>query len=81
MCLLGYIGYSQKYTTLKQRWSYLCFCLNIRYYFSAYMQNELKRPEVREEIMALSSDKYGVDLAKKPKDSEPQASFRKLNVS
>lgn len=47
----------------------------------AYMQKELKRPEVREEILALSSDQYGIDRAKKPKDDEPQASFRKLNVS
>lgn len=47
----------------------------------AYMQMELKRPEVREEILQLTSDRYGVDLAKKPKEEEPQASFRKLNVS
>ena len=45
------------------------------------MQNEIKKPEVRNEILMMSSSKYGVDLAKKPKDDEPQASFRKLNVS
>ena len=47
----------------------------------AYMQRETTRPEVRDEILALTSGKYRVDLAKKPKDDEPQASFRKLNVS
>lgn len=47
----------------------------------AYMQREMQRPDVRDEILALSSGKYGMDFAKKPKDEEPQASFRKLNVS
>lgn len=46
-----------------------------------YMLRELKRPEVRDEILALSSDQYGIDFSKKPKEQEPQASFRKLNVS
>ena len=45
------------------------------------MLRELKRPEVRDEILALSSDQYGIDFSKKPKEQEPQASFRKLNVS
>ena len=45
------------------------------------MQREMKRPEVRDEILALSSGKYGIDFTKKPKEAEPQASFRKLNVS
>ena len=48
---------------------------------SAYMLRELTRPEVRDEILALSNGQYGIDFAKKPKEEEPQASFRKLNVS
>lgn len=38
-------------------------------------------PSVREFIRDLHGDKYGVELSMKPQDDEPQASFRKLNVS
>ncbi len=38
-------------------------------------------PEFRNLLMKQTSDKYGVDESKRPKDDpELQASFRKLNV-
>lgn len=45
------------------------------------LAKELSKPDVRDFILDLHSGKYGVDLSLKPCDDEPQASFRKLNVS
>ncbi|KAK3579210.1 hypothetical protein CHS0354_022755 [Potamilus streckersoni] len=45
------------------------------------LAKSLLQPKVRKFIVDLHSGKYGVDLSKKSKDNEPQASFRKLNVS
>ncbi|KAH3769039.1 hypothetical protein DPMN_170286 [Dreissena polymorpha] len=42
---------------------------------------DMAKPEVRAFIKDLHSGQYGVDLSLKPHDDEPQASFRKLNVS
>ncbi|KAL3860718.1 hypothetical protein ACJMK2_010803 [Sinanodonta woodiana] len=45
------------------------------------LAKSLLQPKIKKFIVDLHSGKYGVDLSKKSKDSEPQASFRKLNVS
>lgn len=45
------------------------------------LAEELRKPEARGFLRDLHSGKYGVDMALKPSDNEPQASFRKLNVS
>jgi len=44
------------------------------------MKRELTRPEVRERIKYLSSETFGIDESRRPKDDAPQASFRKLNI-
>ncbi|WAR12318.1 TTPAL-like protein [Mya arenaria] len=45
------------------------------------LAEEMRQPQARDFIRDLHSGKYGVDLALKPDTVEPQASFRKLNVS
>ena len=46
-----------------------------------YIETRLKNPKVKAFLHDLYNGPYHVDLSKKPKDDEPQASFRKLNVS
>ncbi|XP_045179350.2 alpha-tocopherol transfer protein-like [Mercenaria mercenaria] len=45
------------------------------------MLEDMMKPEFRQYIKDLSSDKYGVDMEKRKKNDDPAASFRKLNVS
>jgi len=45
------------------------------------MKTQMMKPEVRDRIKYLSSDKFGVDEKKRPAAVDvPQASFRKLNI-
>ncbi|KAL5022440.1 hypothetical protein ScPMuIL_001595 [Solemya velum] len=41
---------------------------------------ELNKPHIQQWVKRMHSPEWGIDLSKKPND-EPQASFRKLNVS
>ncbi|KAL3860409.1 hypothetical protein ACJMK2_010533 [Sinanodonta woodiana] len=45
-----------------------------------FIRNELLEPNNLAFLRDLYNGPYGVDILKKPKDDEPQASFRKLNV-
>ncbi|XP_045179417.2 alpha-tocopherol transfer protein-like [Mercenaria mercenaria] len=45
------------------------------------MLDDMMKPEFREYIKNISSDKYRVDKEKRKANDEPVASFRKLNVS
>ena len=44
------------------------------------MIDDMMKPEFRNYILDLSSDKYGVDLDKKKQSSPTVATFRKLNI-
>ncbi|KAL3860412.1 hypothetical protein ACJMK2_010536 [Sinanodonta woodiana] len=46
-----------------------------------FIRNELLEPKNLAFLRDLYNGPYGVDMIKKPKDDEPQASFRKLNVA
>lgn len=46
-----------------------------------FIKTKLMDPKVQAFLHDYYNGPYGVDLSKKPKDDEPQASFRKLNVS
>ena len=62
------------------QWSHIkC---NTIIFISEDMIQDMLKPEFRNYITELSSDKYGVDLDKKDKKDKdvPVASFRKLNV-
>ena len=44
------------------------------------MVDDMLKPEFRNQIKELSDPKYGVDLSLKPKEDEPVATYRKLNI-
>lgn len=44
------------------------------------MVDDMLKPEFRNHIKELSDPKYGVDLSLKPKEDEPVATYRKLNI-
>jgi len=44
------------------------------------MKRKLTKPEVRDRIKYLSSENFGIDESRRPKDDVPHASFRKLNI-
>lgn len=50
------------------------------FYISDDMIADMMKPEFRNYMNELSSGKYKVDLSKKPKEAEPVATYRKLNV-
>ena len=50
------------------------------WFFSGNFKNELQSADVRRRVLEFTSSKHKIDLSKKPGDSVPQASFRKLTV-
>ena len=54
----------------------------ISYFFciSENMIEDMMKPEFRNYIIELSSNKYGVDLDKKKQSIPTVSSFRKLNI-
>ncbi len=44
------------------------------------VNKKLTSPNYRQHVLELTSDKYGIDKSKLPKDNQPAAHFRKLSI-